>query len=421
MKTVVGAKSDVGRVREGNEDAYLVQEPLFAVADGMGGHVAGDVASQTAIETITEKAADREPRETTALESLIKEANAAIWSKAQEEPSLRGMGTTCTLIVVDDSQAHIGHVGDSRAYLFREGELSQLTEDHTLVGRMVREGRLRPEEAERHPQRSIITRVLGVDEDVQVDTASIPVKEGDRLLICSDGLTSMLDVSEIRQVLADEPDPQAAVDRLVDLANDAGGEDNVTAVVLAFDPGVDGSSRGVTPSARVETEPGLDPDAADAAPPLDAPPAGESDDLTRAALPPTAKPARDARRRRGSPIARVLISFILIAAILGVGGYLGFRYLWVANSYFVGVNEDGVVAIFQGLPEEVAGMSFQEEKESSDVRLADLPEFLQGDVEEGIEADSIEDARETVANLEDRARDAEFEKTRDRKRESKSP
>lgn len=245
MKTLVAFKSDIGRVREGNEDSVLIHHPLFAVADGMGGHVAGDVASQTAIETITEGVAEGRGLEPDDLEELIKAANLAIWDKAQSDSTLHGMGTTCTLILVDDSRVHIGHVGDSRAYLFRSGELTQLTEDHTLVGRMVKEGRLQPEEAERHPQRNIITRTLGVDPNVQVDNEVVTIGEGDRILICSDGLTSMLDSGTITSVLTTESDPQAAVDRLVDEANAAGGEDNVTVVIVEFQPGDDTAGKSV--------------------------------------------------------------------------------------------------------------------------------------------------------------------------------
>lgn len=380
MRTVVAYKSDVGRVREGNEDSLLVQDPLYAIADGMGGHVAGDVASQTAIETITRNAEGAV--EPSALEDLIKQANVAIWEKAQEEPTLRGMGTTCTLISVDGSRIHIGHVGDSRAYMLRDGKLSQLTEDHTLVGRMVKEGRLQPEEAERHPQRNIITRTLGVDPEVQVDTMSLEMVEGDRVLICSDGLNSMLDAAEIRNGLADETDPQASADRLVEEANAAGGEDNVTVVVIDFEAG-EGSS-GAAATEIEEESPEMPP------------PPPRVDTLPEA---PRAK----------SRVTRAILSSLLIVAVLAVGGFMIFRYAIVENSYFVGVNGSGMVTIYQGLPDEVAGVTFKEEQETSSVALADLPEFLRADVEEGIDAESLDDARETVANLKDRARDEEFE------------
>jgi protein phosphatase len=427
MRTIVGYKSDVGQVRQGNEDSYLVQDPFYAVADGMGGHVAGDVASQTAIETISGNTRDGGVAEVATLETLIKEANSAIWEKAQDEPALQGMGTTCTLILVDDSEVHIGHVGDSRAYLFREGELSQLTEDHTLVARMVKEGRLQPEEAERHPQRSIITRTLGVDSEVQVDTMSVPVQNGDRILICSDGLTSMIYADDISEVLSTEDDPQAAVERLVDLANDAGGEDNVTAVVIDFHEGSASSAgaavaaglrtderRTTAEQARVDTAPGTYVDENTRA--VDV---REVQERVATPAPERARPAPVERQSIASSkrrsVLRTVVSLFLIVAVLAIGAYIFFRYAVVENSYFVGATDGGEVAIYQGLPEDVMGISFQEEQEVTDVRVDEIPEFLREDVENGIEADSLEDARRTVANLEQRARDEDFDRPTDKK------
>ncbi|HYO60797.1 MAG TPA: Stp1/IreP family PP2C-type Ser/Thr phosphatase, partial [Actinomycetota bacterium] len=232
MNVAVGAQTDVGRVRKGNEDSYLLEAPIYAVADGMGGHIAGDVASATAVSVIADGIDGGKPREGTALADLVSRANDAIWDKARSDPSLRGMGTTCTLLMIEGDVAHIAHVGDSRAYLLRDGMFRQLTEDHTLVERMVREGRLSAEEAANHPQRSIITRALGVDANVQVDVLEEELSEGDRILLTSDGLTSMVEPEEIGRVLEAEEDPQAAADRLVEMANDAGGEDNVTVLVL---------------------------------------------------------------------------------------------------------------------------------------------------------------------------------------------
>ena len=410
MRTIVAFKTDVGRVREGNEDSVLIQDPVFAVADGMGGHVAGDVASQTAIETITDGLAPEKALDPADLAELIKAANVAIWEKAQGDTTLRGMGTTCTLVLVDDSRIHIGHVGDSRAYLFRDGRLEQLTEDHTLVGRMVKEGRLQPEEAERHPQRNIITRTLGVDPEVQVDTTSVEISEGDRIIICSDGLTSMLDAETILAALAEETEPQAAVDRLVEEANAAGGEDNVTVVIVEFQPG-DGT---VGNPGAATAEPQTTPRPVATTPRVDTRPDELPDHFTQAVdVSEVAPSAVIAEPKRRSKVARVVVATILIIAVLAVGGVMIFRYAIVENSYFVGVNGDGKVAIYQGLPDEVAGVTFKEEQEVSAIAITDLPEFLQTDVEEGIEADSLEDAQETVANLEQRARDKEFEKPGD--------
>ncbi|MEA2477113.1 MAG: family protein phosphatase, partial [Actinomycetota bacterium] len=236
MTVRYGVATDVGRVREGNEDSYLVDAPLFVVADGMGGHVAGDVASATAVEVLDERSSSMRASEPSSLESAIKEANVAIFKKAQSDAALRGMGTTCTLLMIDGSNAQFAHVGDSRAYLFRQGKLSQITEDHTLVNRMVAEGRIDEDEARHHPQRSVITRALGVDSDVQVDLVSLRLEDGDRILLCSDGLTTMLENPDVSQVLSNENDPQAAAENLIHAANAAGGEDNITAIVIVFVP-----------------------------------------------------------------------------------------------------------------------------------------------------------------------------------------
>ncbi|MDP9067737.1 MAG: Stp1/IreP family PP2C-type Ser/Thr phosphatase [Actinomycetota bacterium] len=400
MRPIVAAKTDVGRVRQGNEDSYLVAEPLFAVADGMGGHLGGEIASETAVDTITERARAEAPQDAAGLGALVRAANSAIWEKAQGDPNLHGMGTTCTLALVRDGELHLAHVGDSRAYLLRAGELSQLTDDHTLVSRMVREGRLSAEEADRHPQRSIITRALGVDADVEVDEMSLGIEEGDRFLLCSDGLTSMIDFQEVHNVLGREHDPQSAVDRLVELANEAGGEDNVTVVVIdiADDAGRSAPATAATsatppPPPREDTDPNPVP----AAPAVDT--GVHRLDAVRAQEQPP-------RRRRSRPFLVTLLLLLILAA----AAFMAARAA-LATSYFVGTDDNGIVTIYRGIPEEIAGLSLKQSEESTGVAVEDLPDFLRGGVEEGIKADSLEDARAKVQNLEERARDAEFEKT----------
>ena len=204
---------------------------MFAVADGMGGHQAGEVASGIAIDLL-EEAADR-----TATPSLdevvatIEASNAAIRLEAQTRAELVGMGTTCTVVVVD-AAIHIAHVGDSRAYRFRDGELVQLTDDHSLVATMVREGLLSPADAMTDGRRHVITRALGADEAVKVDVVTADRRAGDRLLLCTDGLHGQVGDEAIAAVLRDEADPDDAADRLVELANAAGGDDNVTVIVI---------------------------------------------------------------------------------------------------------------------------------------------------------------------------------------------
>lgn len=191
MRVRTGARSDIGRLRQRNEDAYLIKEQLFVVADGMGGHRGGDVASALALEIIeSSTSGEATPG---ALVDEIKRANRAVLERGESDRDLRGMGTTLTGVLAEDARAHVVHVGDSRAYLLRGGTLQQLTEDHTLVQRMVREGRLTEHEAAQHPQRSILTRALGVDEDIPVDELSLDIHPGDRLLLCTDGLTSMVE------------------------------------------------------------------------------------------------------------------------------------------------------------------------------------------------------------------------------------
>jgi serine/threonine protein phosphatase PrpC len=395
----VGATTDTGRVREANEDSFLVEAPLFAVADGMGGHLAGDVASRTAVETITTRAEQDSPGDTGSLARLVREANHEIWKKAQSDASLHGMGTTCTLAMLDDASLHIAHVGDSRAYLLRDGDLSQITEDHTLVGRMVREGKLRPEEAERHPQRSIVTRALGVDPDVEVDTQTIELREGDRILLCSDGLSSMVDQDSIAEVLNDRADPQDASELLVQLANDAGGEDNITAVVIE----VAEKARDAAPIKEEESSPA--PAAGPARADTDPAPLRDRRDDTVHAL--TALADRPKRRW-----LRYLLGTLVAVGIIAGGGYALLSYS-LSNSWFVGVNEAGIVTIFQGRPEEVAGFSLSEEQEVSDLALAEVPEFLRDNVRDGIKVDSLEEAEARITDLEERAQDEELRR-RDR-------
>jgi PPM family protein phosphatase len=411
MKIAIGAKTDVGLVREGNEDSLLIEEPLFVVADGMGGHLAGDVASSTAVGVIADRWHQSNMSDEDELRAVVREANSAIWERSQADPSLRGMGTTCTLVRVDDSQARLAHVGDSRAYLFRDGELSQLTEDHTMVGRMVREGRLSLEEAELHPQRNIITRALGVDTDVDVDTFSLDLVTGDRILICSDGLTAMVRGGPIGEVLAGEPDPQRAAERLVQIAIDNGGEDNITVVVLDIDgdatAGASAGEKGEAAAAETGRVPAAIP--APEAPP---PPALEGvpsspDDTVMTAAPHVAE--------EGSPVVpieirpprrwiRRLVVGVVVLGVLVVGGYFLVRSL-LDNSYFVRSNEDGLVTLYRGIPEEIAGFSFREVEQETELSVDDLPEFLQEDVQEGMKFDSLAEAEDTLANLEERAKE----------------
>jgi protein phosphatase len=321
----VGSASDIGRVREGNEDSFLVLAPLYVVADGMGGHRGGEVASSLALQTLQRLS---EAREGTLAEQVI-EANRAVFERSQEDRSVAGMGTTLTAALVDGDRVHLAHVGDSRAYLFRGGELSMLTEDHTLVHRMVVDGEITEAEAETHPHRSILTRALGVDASVQVDEGDVRSIAGDRILLCSDGLTAMVPDGQIREILSTTADPQEAVDTLVRVANRAGGIDNITAVILDFD-------EGEVPSPAEVTVVGV---------PIPEPP-----EMARSrprTLKDSRAPARFARGRRVGIGAG-------IAVTIGVLAFVGLR-LYLDSQWFVGVS-NGRVAVFRGIPAELGGI-----------------------------------------------------------------
>ena len=225
--------SDTGRKRRQNEDSFVCEPPLFAIADGMGGAQAGEVASRLAAAVFEEGAAAVQGEDGVA--TVVRAANARIFERAVHDPAVAGMGTTATVAVVDEAAATvtIAHVGDSRAYRYRPGSLEQLTTDHSLVGELVRSGRLTEDEAAVHPHRSVITRALGTDADVEVDTLTLDVAPGDLVLLCSDGLSAMVRDDEIVRLLeATGAAPRQAAEALVSAANAAGGEDNVTVVLF---------------------------------------------------------------------------------------------------------------------------------------------------------------------------------------------
>jgi len=238
-----GATTDVGRVRGTNEDRFVARPPLFLVADGMGGQNAGEVAAAMTAELFERAVADGALSTMAELADALGRANAVVWERAGRDRELHGMGTTCTAVLVTGSRLLIAHVGDSRAYLLRRNELRQLTTDHTFVQRLIDERQLRPEDVASHPQRSVIVRAIGAAADIETDRLTIDLEPGDRLLLCSDGLSSLVTASEIAGTLAGHPDPQAAAERLVELANGAGGIDNVTVVVVDPD-GLDAAGAG---------------------------------------------------------------------------------------------------------------------------------------------------------------------------------
>jgi protein phosphatase len=228
----VGRITDPGRKRRRNEDAYVLEPPLFAIADGMGGAQAGEVASRLAAAAVRESGVDGGGEDR--ILDLMREANRRVYDRSSTDPKTSGMGTTMTVALVEADRVAFGHVGDSRAYLIRDGEIEQLTEDHSLVNELLKSGKLSPAEAETHPQRSVITRALGTDPDVDVDTFTIGVQKGDLFLLCSDGLTDMVSQSDILELVErNRDDIEGALKALVKAANRGGGEDNIT--IVAFE------------------------------------------------------------------------------------------------------------------------------------------------------------------------------------------
>jgi protein phosphatase len=297
--------SDPGRRRRRNEDSYVVQPPLFAVADGMGGAQAGEIASKLAAGAVRGGGED--------VEAMIQEANRRVHQRSLEDETASGMGTTLTVASLEDGIVQIGHVGDSRAYLVRDGSLEQLTQDHSLVAELVRTGRLSPEEAESHPQRSVITRALGTDPDVDVDTFAIEPRPGDLFLLCSDGLTSMVDDETILELVRDlRGDLDALCKALIKAANKGGGEDNIT--VVAFEIAGEAQEEAVE---ETRTMPAADDDE-DTLTEADRVPAVQtmvvSADEIAAAYDKPAQPRR--RRRFFSRLLAFVVVVVLLCAIV---------------------------------------------------------------------------------------------------------
>lgn len=343
--------TDPGRKRRRNEDSFVIDPPLFAVADGMGGAQAGEVASRLAAAAFREfhGADDLDPEER--LAAIIQEANRRIYERAAGDAQVSGMGTTITAALVVADALVIGHVGDSRAYRLRDGKFEQLTDDHSLVADLVRSGRITPEEADAHPQRSVITRALGTDQEVDVDTFTVPAESDDLFLICSDGLTTMVEDEEIRDLVMRARDLEQAGKGLVRAANKAGGEDNITVVLFRVSGGpseledtvvASGNGRGHDEDLE-DTLTGLDASAI-AAP---APAATVTEREWGPALDedePAPRPASAGEPRWGRRAVLAALGLAFVAIIFAVA----FWALTRAN--FIGVNEEGNVVVYQGLP-----------------------------------------------------------------------
>lgn len=334
--TQFGSRTDIGCVREQNEDSLIVKPPLFVVADGMGGHAAGEVASEIAVNTIEELAPEHADAEE--LGEAVEQANRDIINAALNGRGREGMGTTCTAAMLEGNRLVIAQVGDSRAYLLHAGKLTQITRDHSLMANMIEAGQITPEEARHHPNRSVITRALGNDPTMYPDLYEINVEDGDRLLLCSDGLTSMLDDPAIESIMNRTPDPQRCAAVLVNEAIAAGGLDNVTVIVS----NVEGAGR-----------------------------------------------LKQHRARRRTKLTVALIA-IMLAAIVAGAVWGGEHYLH--NTAYLAESSTGMVSVYRGVPGDVFGFSYSELLEETDIPMSSLPPSAAERIREGMRVTSVDEA-----------------------------
>jgi serine/threonine protein phosphatase PrpC len=330
------AVTDTGRQRRANEDSLLARSPLFVVADGMGGAQAGEVASRIAVEYFQPGLGDASQPERE-LAELARAANSRIHELSHSNAEQAGMGTTLTAVYVGEDEVAIAHVGDSRAYCLRDGELLRLTDDHSLVDELMRQGRLTPEEAVEHPQRSVITRALGPEGAVEVDTRSFGARAGDVYLLCSDGLTTMLSEEQILALLVANPRLRDAGEALIGAANEAGGRDNITVVLMRLEEVRAGEPR----VDEHETMTGLP-----AVPRAPAPRTSRRPRPGRTDAAPASPASRRKRLRRAGASAIA----VAVLGLLGAGGYVALQ-----SVYFIGTNGRGLVTLYRGVPVRLPG------------------------------------------------------------------
>ncbi len=332
-----GSRSDVGLVRGHNEDSFLMRTPLFAVCDGMGGHAAGEVASSIAVKTIADEAPLN--ADDVLLGAAVESANAAVIRGAEEGVGKPGMGCTCSCCLIEKGRMAVAHVGDSRIYLLRHGTLVRVTHDHSYVEELVDSGQISPDEARTHPSRSIITRALGSDPDMYADHFTLEVSDGDRIILCSDGLSSMIPDSEIEAVAVSSATPQQAADNLVASALTAGGLDNVTVVVVDV-----------------------------------------LDDGT----------AEVVRKKLLKRVSLVVAALAVVAALT-----LAVVLVFIRGEWYLG-NNNGTVAIYQGVNSSFMGIDLYSLVEESAVSVSDLPSSVQDQLSSGIRVQNEETGRETL-------------------------
>ena len=337
-----GARSDVGLVRGHNEDSFLLRTPLFMVSDGMGGHAAGEVASSIAVETVGEQAPGT--ADDVLLGAAVEAANMAVIEASEQGIGKPGMGCTATAVLIEKNRMAVAHVGDSRAYVLRQGTLVRVTHDHSYVEELVDSGQITADEARTHPSRSIITRALGSDPDMYADHFSLEVNDGDRIILCSDGLSSMISDAEIESLAVSSATPQQAADNHVAAALTAGGADNVTVVV------VDVLNDGIADAARRRL-------------------------LHRAAI------------LGGTVVAVVALSVLLALAL-------------VRSEWYLGANGD-TVGLYRGISGEFLGIPTYELVGTSSVELSDLPTSVQDQLAQGIRVESEEAGRAVIDSYHD--------------------
>jgi len=357
------AQSDTGRQRRSNEDSYFRRAPVFAVADGMGGARAGEVASRILVETLEPGLPDEGPDEER-LAARVREANQRIYELAQADADRAGMGTTVTAAVVGDAAVSLAHVGDSRAYRWRDGGLEQMTRDHSLVEELLRRGKLTPEEAADHPQKSVITRALGPEAAVDVDKRSVPAQDGDVFLLCSDGLTAMVHNARIAEVLRSSSSLAQAGRALIAAANEAGGRDNITVVLFRLEE-VAHAAQGTDQPTQIGM---AAPPAEQVAAATEQPPPPPK---RTAPLPPRTGGATQSsppkRRRRIRGVVPVLVTLAILGVIAAA------LFTATREVYFVGT-EGGFVSVFRGLPYEgPGGLKLYTREYVSGVPAAQLP------------------------------------------------
>ena len=390
------ARSDRGLIRSGNQDSVYAGPRLLAVADGMGGMAAGDIASNIVIGTMAPLDEDVPGGAILdALRSVVDAANQQLRDTVDANPAMEGMGTTLTAMLFSGSKIGMVHIGDSRAYLLRDGEFNQITKDDTYVQMLIDEGRISPEEADTHPQRHLLYRALD-GRDAEPEYSVREAHAGDRYLLCSDGLSGVVSAETIAASLREYPDPNQCAERLVQLALRGGGPDNITVIVAdvtdadilesvpivggaaARDRGMATSADETMAAARGATATKPRPAAPDTAPSE----AVERDD--------------DEDRPRRHPL-RAMTTALLLILILAGGLYGGWSY--TQSKYYVGVTADGTVAVFQGVPGEIAGLHLSSEHARSATKVGDLTDVAQDAVRKGIAADSQADAQRKMSDL----------------------